>query len=50
MRASVMKAQANQAKKTQMINKGSLAKGDSSQARKKRAKVIEETYGHLPLR
>jgi len=50
MRASVQKAKANEAKKAQMINRGSLAKGDSSQARKKRAKVVEDTYGHLPIR
>lgn len=50
MRASVMKAKANEAKKAQMVNKGSLAKGDSKKARISRAKVIEDRYGHVPIR
>lgn len=50
MRASVQKAKANETKRSQMLTKGSLAKGDSKKAREKRGKVIEETYGHVPIR
>jgi hypothetical protein len=52
MRKSVMKAQANQAsgKKANMVTRGSLAKGDHSKARQKRIKVIEESYGDVPIR
>jgi len=45
-----MKARANEAKRAQMVTKGSLAKGDSRRARQKRQRVIEEDYGSVPIR
>jgi hypothetical protein len=37
-------------KRVNKLTKGSLAKGDSPAQRKKRQRVIEETYGNVPIR
>lgn len=37
-------------KRANKLTKGSLAKGDSSKQRAKRKRVIEETYGDVPIR
>jgi len=37
-------------KRTGKVTKGSLAKGESPKQREKRRRIIEDTYGHVPIR